>query len=279
MPEALDSGAAPATRGAFVTAIDRAWRVFATGLSFTVFGIGGLVLRFLWFPLLQIFVRDRARRQVWVRRTVQRAFAGFVELMRCLGVLRYEIHGIERLQRRGLLILANHPTLIDVVFLISRIPNADCIVKSALLDNPVMRGPVTAAGYVFNDEGSGLIDDCVAAVRRGGNLVAFPEGTRTRRGQPLKLQRGAAHVALRGGFDITPVYIDCVPMTLGKGEKWYRVPPRRVLFTMRVGEDIAIAPFAADPQGEAVAARRLTAHLADLFSGDTREAGPRDAGS
>ena len=258
--------------------LDRAWRVFGTGLSFAVFGVGGLLLRFLWFPLLQLFVRDPARRRTHVRRTVQRSFAGFVELMRCVGVLRYEIHGIERLQRRGLLILANHPTLIDVVFLISRIPNADCIVKSALLDNPVMRGPVTAAGYVFNDEGSGLIDDCVAAVRGGGNLVIFPEGTRTRRGQPLKLQRGAAHVALRGGFDITPVHISCHPMTLGKGEKWYRVPSRRVLFRMRVGEDIAIAPFAADPQGEAMAARRLTEHLAHLFSSDHQEAGTRDAG-
>lgn len=259
--------------------LDRAWRVFGTGLSFAVFGVGGLLLRFVWFPLLQLFVRDPARRRVLVRRTVQRAFAAFVELMRCVGVLRYELEGIDRLQRRGLLILANHPTLIDVVFLISRVPNADCIVKSALLDNPVMRGPVTEAGYIFNDEGSGLVDDCVAAVRRGGNLVIFPEGTRTRRGQALKLQRGAAHVALRGGFDITPVHITCEPMTLGKGEKWYRVPPRRVLFRMRVGEDIAIAPFAADPHGEALAARRLTDHLADLFSRDFRETGQRDAGT
>lgn len=247
-------------------ALDRAWRVVGTGLSFAVFGLGGLVLRLLVFPLLTLAVRDPARRRAAVRRTVQRSFAGFVELMRVLGVLRYEIHGRERLQREGLLILANHPTLIDVVFLIAQIPNADCIVKSALLRNPFMRGPVTAAGYVFNDNGPGLVEDCIAAVRRGGNLVIFPEGTRTRRGQSLKLQRGAAHVALRGALDITPVRISCTPMTLGKGEKWYRVPPRRVLFSMHVDEDIPIAGFLADAQGEAVAARRLTDHLADHFS-------------
>ena len=248
--------------------LDRAWRVFGTGLSFAVFGVGGLVLRLLVFPLLQIGVRDPARRRALVRRTVQRSFASFIEMMRFVGVLRYEIHGRERLQREGLLVLANHPTLLDVVFLVSQIPNADCIVKSALLRNPFMRGPVLAAGYVFNDSGSGLVEDCVAAVRRGGNLVIFPEGTRTRRGEPLRLQRGAAHVALRGGFDITPVRIRCVPMSLGKGEKWYRVPPRRMHFSLQIGADIPIAGFRAEEEGDTVAARRLTEHLADYFSGE-----------
>lgn len=247
-------------------ALDRAWRVFGTGLSFAVFGLGGLALRLLVFPLLQICVRDPLRQRALVRRTVQRSFAAFIGMMRLLGVLRYEIHGRERLQRDGLLVLANHPTLLDVVFLIAQMPEADCIVKSALLRNPFLRGPVLAAGYVFNDSGSGLIEDCVAAVRRGGRLVIFPEGTRTRRGEPLKLQRGAAHVALRGGFDITPVRIRCTPMSLGKGDKWYRVPARRMLFSLHVGPDIPIREFRTDEAGETVAARRLTTHLADYFS-------------
>jgi len=249
-------------------AFDRTWRVFGTGLSFAVFGLGGLALRLLVFPLLQIGVRNAARRRVLVRLLVQRSFAGFIQMMRFLGVLRYEIHGRERLQREGLLVLANHPTLLDVVFLIAQIPNADCIVKSALLRNPFMRGPVLAAGYVFNDTGSGLIEDCVAAVRHGGNLVIFPEGTRTRRGKPLRLQRGAAHVALRGGFNITPVRICCEPMSLGKGEKWYRVPPRRMLFSLHVGADIPVAGFRTGAVDDSAAARRLTEHLADYFSGE-----------
>ena len=253
---------------AMIDRLARAWRVFGTGLSFLAFGVGGLFLGVVVLPVMLLVVRDEARRRRWARGAVQASFAAHVELMRCLGLMTYEIRGRERLRRDGLLILANHPTLIDVVFLIAQMPNADCIVKSALLRNPFMRGPVTAAGYVFNDSGAGLIEDCVAAVRRGGNLVIFPEGTRTRRGEPLKLQRGAAHVALRGGFDVTPVRIRCTPMTLGKGEKWYRVPPRRMLFSMWVGDDIPIAGFRGDEDGDAVAARRLTEHLADYFSRD-----------
>ena len=93
--------------------------------------------------------------------------------------MTYQIEGGERLQRDGLLVLANHPTLIDVVCLISLLPNADCVVKRAVARNPFMRGPVRAAGYISNDDGAGLVDDCVAAVHAGGTLVIFPEGTRS----------------------------------------------------------------------------------------------------
>src|SRR5690606_11758513 len=112
--------------------LDRAWRIVGTGASFAAFGIGGLLLGVLVFPLLQACVRDKDRRRRLARRVGQRSFAAHVELMRILGVLTYEIRGRERLQREGLLVLANHPTLIDVVFLVSLLPDADCVVKWAV---------------------------------------------------------------------------------------------------------------------------------------------------
>ena len=166
----------------------------------------------------------------------------------------------------GLLVLANHPTLIDVVFLMSLLPGADCVVKSALARNPFTRGPVRAAGYVCNDDGVALVDDCIEAVRRGGNLLIFPEGTRTRRGEPLKLQRGAANIAVRGCLDVTPVRLSCTPMTLGKGEKWYRVPVRRFHFVVDVQPDLEVSSFIGAGQGEAVAARRLTDYLTHFLA-------------
>lgn len=256
--------------------LDHAWRVFGTGLSFLAFGVGGLLLRVLVFPPLPWLVREPARRQCLARRIVQRSFAAHVELMRRLGVLTYEIRGRERLRRNGLLILANHPTLIDVVFLVSLLPNADCVVKSAVARNPFMRGPVRAAGYISNDDGAGLVEDCVAAIRAGGNLVIFPEGTRTVRGQPLRLQRGAANIAVRGRLNVTPVRLSCTPMTLGKGEKWYRVPSRRFHVVVDVQEDLPIARFLDDATdgagGDAAAARRLNEYLAHYFAGEETRA-------
>ncbi|SBV37252.1 Phospholipid/glycerol acyltransferase [uncultured Stenotrophomonas sp.] len=256
--------------------LNHAWRVLGTGLSFLAFGVGGL-LGGLLFPLLLLVGDDRRRRSM-ARRLVQRSFAAHVGIMRRLGVLTYEIRGRERLDRNGLLVLANHPTLIDVVFLVSLLPNADCVVKQAVARNPCMRGPVRAAGYIANDDGAGLVDDCIAAVRAGGNLVIFPEGTRSVPGRVPQLQRGAANIAVRGRLDITPVRITCTPPTLTKGQKWYRVPSRRFHVQVEVGEDISIAPFLAEagtPRGEALAARRVTDHLTRYFdmSGDSNRAG------
>ncbi|MDR2851824.1 MAG: 1-acyl-sn-glycerol-3-phosphate acyltransferase [Burkholderiaceae bacterium] len=255
--------------------LDPAWRTIATGISFAVFGMGGLLLRVLIFPPLQRCVRDPLRQRRIARRWVQRSFAVFIELMRRLGVLTWEVHHRERLQREGLLVLANHPTLLDVVFLVSLLPHTNCVVKSAAARNLFFRGPVRACGYIANDSRTGLIDDCIAAVRAGDNLIVFPEGTRSVPEQPLRLQRGAARIAVRGALNMTPVRIRCTPPTLTKGEKWYRVPRQRFHIRIEVAEDLPIGHFF-DPENtapESLIARQLTEYLTDYFSGDKPHAG------
>ncbi|MEW9898198.1 lysophospholipid acyltransferase family protein [Chitinivorax sp. PXF-14] len=245
--------------------VDRCWRIVGTGLSFAAFGAGGLLLRVAVFPLIDLFVWHRKRRVAIAREVLRLTFRTFIALMRGVGVLRYELRGLERLNRRGLLILANHPSLIDTVFLMAFVRNADCVVKATLWRNPFTHGPVRAAGYIRNDSGVELVEDCVASLERGGNLIIFPEGTRTPRDGAIHLKRGAANIAVRGARAVTPVVIRCTPPTLGKGEKWWRVPPRRAHFTIEVKEDIAIAPYIQHTGHEALAARQLTAHLEQYF--------------
>jgi 1-acyl-sn-glycerol-3-phosphate acyltransferase len=243
------------------------WRVFATGLSFAVFGIGGLLMRIVVFPLLNLMVRRPERRVAAARTVIRRAFRAYVDLMRALGVLRYEIRGLEKLERGGLLVLANHPTLIDTVFLMAFVKNADCIVKGALWNNPFTRGPVRAAGYINNEGGAALVEDCIASLERGNNLIVFPEGTRTGADGVISMKRGAANIAVRGARDMTPVLIRCDPPTLGKGEKWWRVPPRRVLIRIEVQDDLAIQSFTGGGASEVMAARQLTEFLQNYFTG------------
>ncbi len=253
--------------------INQAWRLFGTAVCFAAFGLGGALLGLVVFPLLRLAVRDPVRLGRIGRRLVQGSFAGHVWLMQRFGVMSLEVHGAERLRRPGLLVLANHPTLIDVVCLIGMIEEADCVVKSRLATNPFTRGPLRAAGYIFNDNGAGLIQDCIDSVRSGKNLVIFPEGTRTPRGEVLgPLQRGAANIAVRGALDVTPVLVRCSPPTLAKGEKWYRVPSRRFHIRIEVLPDIPVAPFLLET-AEALAARRLTEHLESTFKTELARAG------
>jgi 1-acyl-sn-glycerol-3-phosphate acyltransferase len=250
----------------------RVWRVFATGLCFLSFGLGGLLLGLLVFPPMRALILPPLMRSTVARRVIQWSFRVFIAMMQCLGVLSYEVHGRERLQRRGMLILANHPSLIDVVFLIALVDNADCIVKAALARNPATWGPVTAAGFVFNDSGDGMLEQCQASLDAGGNLIIFPEGTRTPRTGGMQLQRGAANVAVRCGRDITPVRIAVEPITLGKGEPWYRVPMRKPHFVLRVGDDIAVDAFRHQAASPALAARQLNQYLTDYFSMESNHA-------
>ncbi len=245
----------------------RIWRVCSVALAYSSFGAGGLMILLVAFPLLRLFVRDPHYRKLLARQLIQRSFALFVVLLRVLGIMTCNVQGLERLNRRGLLILANHPTLLDVVILIAHLPDADCVVKAALLRNPFTYGPVSAAGYLMNDDGPGLVEDCIVAVQNGGRLVIFPEGTRTRRNEPMRLQRGAANIAVRGGLDITPVRITCEPMFLGKGEKWYHVPLHGARYTLRVCDDIPVRQFLSQNDEETVAVRRLTEYLTRYFSG------------
>lgn len=249
-----------------IAAIERAWRILATAIAFTTFGIGGLLLRLVYFPMLNLLVVDTARKSRLARAMVSRCFRVFIGLMRVLGILRYRIIGAEKLNRSGLLILANHPTLIDVVFLISLVPNADCVVKARLKRNPFISGPVRATNYICNDSGADLIEDCIRSLQTGSNLVIFPEGTRTPLDGHMHLQRGAANIAVRGGIAITPVLIECCPRSLTKGLPWWQVPATRMQFSIEVRDDIAVQPFLDQAGGEAaIAARRLTDHLQSYF--------------
>ncbi|UUE92323.1 lysophospholipid acyltransferase family protein [Comamonas thiooxydans] len=243
-----------------VERLNRCWRVLATGLCFAVFGLGGLVVRCVVYPALLLAVRQPQRRQYLSQALIHHSFRWFVALMRSVGALSYEVLGMERLQRRGLLILANHPSLIDVVFLISFVRHADCIVKAALARNPFTRGPIAAAGFITNNGGAELLDDCLNSLQAGNNLIIFPEGTRTPLQGQVRLQRGAAHVAVKGRIAITPVHIHSSLPMLTKGTPWWQVPQRKPHFTIEVCEDIAVDPFC-DTASEVLAARQVTEHL------------------
>ena len=246
------------------------WRVFGTGLGFLPVGLGGVIV----FPLLNVFVWRPDRRAMIARSLIGFTFRGIVRSMRAMGVFHYEINGLERLERQGLLILANHPTLIDIVFLIAFVKRANCIVKNALWRNPFTHSTVRAAAYIRNDDdGSRLIDDCIAAVRGGSNLIIFPEGTRTPADGSMALKRGAANIAVRGLRNITPVLISCAPAMLAKGVRWWRLPSRPSYFKIDINEDIEVEPFIAAAGSDVLAARRLTQYLQEYFT----EKNPRHA--
>jgi 1-acyl-sn-glycerol-3-phosphate acyltransferase len=243
---------------------DSYWlRLPATGLCFLVFGIVAFILGLLVLPALGLIHRDQRLRRRLARSVIAAGMRGFVYFMRAVRVLDFTFKGREQLGAPGQMIVANHPTLIDVIFLLGFTRQATCIVKSSLFANIFTRGALRAADYIPNAPTDEMVVRAERELRDGQSLVIFPEGTRTVRGRALELQRGAANIALRGASALTPVYISCEPPTLSKHEPWYRIPARRAQFTLHVGSDIDMAPFRASPLPKG--SRQLNAQLSKLF--------------
>src|SRR5678816_1819492 len=133
-------------------------RVLGTGVSFVVFGLGGLVLAFVLLPLIRLTTRDPRERERRAQYLVHLAFRFHLAVMKLCGVCTLAVDGAERLREPGQLIVANHQTLIDVVVIGSLTPQLACLVKTGAWRNPFMRGVARAAGYVPNDLGEAVVE-------------------------------------------------------------------------------------------------------------------------
>ncbi len=253
--------------------INYCWRLAATGISFSIFGLGGVLLSLTVFPVVNLLIWNDKKRKVVGQYIVHLSFRFFIGFMSRVEILDYEIIGREKLGGPPSLILANHPSLIDVVFLISFMKKVDCIVKQSLLRNPFTIGPVRAAGYIGNSGAERLVDDCVQSLASGNSLVMFPEGTRSKSGHPLRFQRGAANMVVRAGCPIRPVTISVNPTTLTKAEKWYQIPLTKVKVVIRVGDDLDVMPLISSAPNQTIATRLLTRYLEEYFTEEVKENG------
>jgi 1-acyl-sn-glycerol-3-phosphate acyltransferase len=218
--------------------LERLWRQFGTGIAFAVFGLGGLFMALFIFPVVNVAYRDRKRRAVAAQSIVHASWRFFIWLAVGLRVIDFEADGEELLrQETGTLVIANHPSLLDVVLIMSLMKQTQCVVKPDVWKNPFMRGVIRATDYIPNlGDPEATLRDCIAALKTGNNLMIFPEGSRTVPGRPLHFERGFANIAIRAGAPIRLVTVSCNPPTLLKGEKWYQSPIRRPRFRVRVCE-------------------------------------------
>ncbi|MDO4635954.1 MAG: lysophospholipid acyltransferase family protein [Lautropia sp.] len=238
-----------------------AGRFLAVMLAFVAFGGVGLLFILLMLPLAGGGRRQRMR----ARRLVAVSWRMLLAWLRWSGVISVRQEGFERLGRPGQLILANHPSLLDVLFFVAYVPGLDCVVKASLLDNPVMRWPILACDYVRNDVSERVLADSDRVLRDGNALLIFPEGTRTGEDGVIRLNRGAVSIGLRSARVITPVVVRMSPPGLKKRQPWYKIPRIKYCYELRVGADIDPAQWLAG-KPMPIASRRLNDYLQDYFA-------------
>lgn len=167
-------------------------------------------------------------------------------VMRMTGVLRADLRALDTLRGEpGLVIAANHPTMLDAVLMISRLPRVVCITKAKLWDSLFLGGGIRLAGYVRNDAPLAMIRDAAAAVRKGSQLMIFPEGSRTATPPVDPMHRSFAVMAKAAGAPVQTVLIEADNPYLSKSWPLLRPPVLPLVFRFRLGQRFEVG---GDPQ-------------------------------
>ena len=222
-------------------------RVLAKLFCFAFFGICSLILTILLFPIIHIITGFNERRfKIFVRKFNHQYFKIFVKIAELLGAIRLTVENRDSLKNlRSKVVIANHPSLFDVVILFSLIPNANCIVKGELIQNKfislIIKNLYIPNNIPFEDQ----LEMAKSSMDEGNNLIIFPEGTRSKPGEPWEFKKGAARFALYAKREVVPIFFGGnEKIGLRKHDKLLQFhPTERYLYNLKVLPTISIKEY------------------------------------
>ena len=183
-----------------------------------------------------VLTAPKERRRGRARAAASAVFRYFLNIMGALGIIRTDLAAIDGLRHDGPLVVApNHPSLLDAVLMLSRMPNATCIMKSSLARNFFLGKGAQMAGYIENDAARSMVRQAVDRLAEGGQLLVFPEGTRTVT-EPINPLKGAfSLIAKKSGKPVQIVIIETNSPYLRKGWPLWRRPDLPLYYRARLG--------------------------------------------
>ena len=245
-------------------------------------GLGLLALICLSWSLLSIPLRyllPRKQGQWLGRWGLTVVFRLYLRLLTLIGACRFDLRALDALRDQPATIIApNHPSLLDAVMIISRVPHLACIMKADIMNNILFGSGARLARYIRNDSLRSMVQLAVTEVRSGSHLLLFPEGTRTTRSPVNGLQGTAGLIAKYAQAPVQAVFIETSDAAfLGKKSALFRKTPMPVSYRLRLGKRFDppqnVEAFALELE-QYFKTELTDAKLADLPPG----AAPRDAG-
>ena len=212
------------------------WPLAWLGLQLLLLLLGLMSLGWNGVALLLYPLLPRAGGLRIGRAMIARGYGWFWAIARCSGMLRLNADVLDALRDEpGLIVVANHPSMLDAVMLVARLPRSACIMKAGLMRNPLLGPGARLARYIRNDSAYGMVQCAVEDLRSGGQLVMFPEGTRTTRPPVNPFHPSFTLIARHARVPIQTVFIDTDSPYLGKGWPLWRLPPLPIAFRVRLG--------------------------------------------
>lgn len=250
-------------------------RILLTGSAFLGFFLFAGLLGRLMLPLVVAFPgspeRKRARRE-WFFLWTNRVFCFYMGMLRLVLYRRPPLPADLPPSGQGYIVIANHPSLVDVLLLGATLPGLTSLAKASWYRSWVLgpllrhgkhvRGPepraLGQAGTDSEDADAPVLERMVEHLRAGYPLLVFPEGSRSHERTMRRFRRGAVEAAIRAQVPIVPVFISVAPPMLMKHQPWYEVPPRGGRFTLEFFPVIETA-------GRELDARALNQELKQRF--------------
>ena len=209
-------------------------------LLFTVFGICSLFLGTVILPIGRIFIKGHNRRESFSK-LIHKLWYFYTYLFIWLGLIKIELNNFE--QVKGKIIVATHPTFIDIMILIGLYDHSLCLTKKELLNNIFLKNIIKNVYIPNNIELNEFKKISTEALNDGYNIIIFPTGTRTVDGEDIKIHKGAATLQIESGADIIPVIIKCDYPFLQKGKPIYDASDRLITYTISQLNPIKLSDF------------------------------------
>ena len=241
------------------------YRCFAKLFCYLFFGTGSIVLALVVFPWIRVFVHPNEKFQIKAREFVSASFRMFTNVMRATGAISIKIDDPKKYRNiHGKIIIANHPSILDFVFIMSLVPNANCIVRGGLTKT-VLAGVIKQCYIVNSLDFDQLCRLCKQTIDEGNNVIIFPEGTRTPRHGKNTYKKGAARIAWYSGCDVLPILVGGNDKYgLGKHDPmWSYNHTEKYKYVFTMLPEIKIAEY--KELSETIAAKRLTDKMEEVL--------------
>lgn len=144
-----------------------------------------------------------------------------IVLMRVICGIKVEFRGTEKIPKGPLLVASKHQSMWETISLLHLFEAPFFVLKRELLRIPIFGLFLMKANMIAIDRRAGgrallaMVRRAVQEVRRGRQLVIFPEGTRTAPGAPPHYKPGVGQIYVECG-------VPCLPVALNSGLFWPR---------------------------------------------------------
>ena len=226
-------------------------RAFVVVFMFGLFGLGALYLRYLVFP----FQKSKDENY----KTLQASWKFFIRLIEKTRCISLKVNDLEKIENiKNSIIVSTHPSFIDIVILMSIIPNSTCFVAQKLAKNPFFKGMVELLFILETDSTDVWLKDCLDKLDEGLNLIIFPMGIRHDRNEFPKIRRGTALIAQKSAKNIVALDITTSDKFLQANQPIYEAGVKPVEYVVSYTKEINTREFSDKFQDEVTFKTELT---------------------